>query len=151
MAMQIRSPAFVDGSTIPRKYTRDGENCSPPLEWSGAPRETRSFIVVMEDPDAPSGTFRHWAVYDLTPANTALAESATVEAVGEAVNDFGNRGYDGPEPPRGHGLHHYHIRVAALDVDHLPVKPTARVSEVWNAARSHVLDQAEIVGTYRRG
>lgn len=149
--MQIRSPAFAEGSTIPRRYTRDGDNLSPPLEWSGAPRETRSFIVLMEDPDAPRGTFRHWAVYDLRPDTTALPEAATAEPAGEGVNDFGNRGYDGPEPPKGHGLHHYHIRVAALDVDHLSVRATAKVDEVWKAARSHILDQAETVGTYRRG
>lgn len=150
MAMQIRSPAFVDGSTMPRKFTRDGDNHSPPLEWSGAPERTKSFVVTMEDPDAPSGTFRHWAVYDLAPDISSLAEAAAA-AGGEGVNDFGRRGYDGPEPPRGHGLHHYHIRVAALDVDHLPVRPSARVDEVWTAARPHVLDQAEIVGTYMRG
>jgi len=147
--MQIASRAFADGSTMPRRFTRDGDNVSPPLEWSGEPSGTKSFIVVMEDPDAPSGTFLHWAVYDLTPDRHALDEADATEH--EGVNDFGHRGYDGPEPPRGHGLHHYHIRVAALDVDHLPVKSTAKVMEVWAAASRHVLDQAEIVGTYRRG
>lgn len=147
--MQITSPAFADGSTIPRKYTRDGDNLSPPLEWSGAPDNTRSFVVVIEDPDAPSGIFRHWAAYDLPPDRTSLAESTAPDH--EGINDFGNRGYDGPEPPRGHGPHHYHIRVAALDVDHLDVRPTAKVAEVWRAAAPHILDQAEIVATYRRG
>ena len=149
MAMSIHSPAFADGSTIPRKYTRDGDNFSPPLSWSGAPEGTRSFIVVMEDPDAPGGTFRHWAAYDLGPDQTGLPENAQAREVG--VNDFGRPGYDGPQPPKGHGLHHYHVRVAALDVDHLEVKPSARVREIWEAARPHVLDQAEFVGTYMRG
>lgn len=146
MAMQIRSSAFADGATIPRKYTRDGDNLPPPLEWSGAPQATRSFVVVIEDPDAPGGTFRHWAAYDLAPDRTSIGAAADREG----INDFGNRGYDGPEPPRGHGLHHYHIRVAALDVDHLDVRPDARVTEVWQAAAPHVLDQTEIVGTYER-
>ncbi len=108
MAMRLRSPAFEDGSTIPRKYTRDGENRSPPLEWSGAPPGTRSFLVVMEDPDAPSGMFRHWAVYNVPPGDSALPEGAPVEALG--INDFGRRAYDGPEPPKGHGPHRYHTR-----------------------------------------
>jgi Raf kinase inhibitor-like YbhB/YbcL family protein len=149
MAMRLRSPAFEDGSTIPRKYTRDGENRSPPLEWSGAPPGTRSFLVVMEDPDAPSGMFRHWAVYNVPPGNSALPEGAPVEALG--INDFGRRAYDGPEPPKGHGPHRYHIRVAALDIDRLPLRPSVRVVEVWEAAEPHVLDQAEMVGVYRRG
>lgn len=147
--MQIQSPAFTDGSAIPRKYTRDGDNLSPPLQWSGAPEGTRSYVVLIEDPDAPSGTFRHWAAYDLPADRTGLEEAAAPEHLG--VNDFGNRGYDGPQPPRGHGQHHYHIRVAALDVDHLPLKPKAKVDEVWRAAVPHVLDQAEIVGAYVRG
>ena len=147
--MQVTSPAFADGSPIPRKYTRDGDNLSPPLQWSNAPKGTRSFMVLVEDPDAPSGTFRHWAAWDLPADRTALEESAAPEHV--AVNDFGNRGYDGPQPPRGHGLHHYHIRGAALDVDHLDLNPKAKVAEAWQAAAPHVLDQAEIVGTYRRG
>jgi Raf kinase inhibitor-like YbhB/YbcL family protein len=149
MAMQIHSPAFSDGATIPRKYTRDGENHSPPLEWSGAPSGTRSFLVVMEDPDVPTGTFRHWAIFNVPPESSSLPEAASAEAVG--INDFGRRGYDGPQPPRGHGPHHYRIRVAALDVDRLPVRPSVRVVDLWEAAEPHVLEQAEIVGLYGRG
>lgn len=151
MAVQLRSSAFADGGEIPRKYTADGQNVSPPLEWSGVPAGTRSLVVVMEDPDAPSGTFRHWALYDIRPGCTALAEGEWgTETLGHGVNDFGHAQYDGPAPPRGHGTHHYHFRVAALDVDRLPLKGSPSVAEVWRAARPHVLGQAEIVGTYRR-
>lgn len=150
MAMQIRSPAFADGSLIPRQYTRDGRNRSPPIEWSGAPPETRSFLVLMEDPDAPGGTFHHWAVYNLAARNSSLPEAAATGSLGEGINDFGRRGYDGPLPPKGHGLHHYHIRVAALDIDRLPVRSSATVTEIWDVAKPHMLDQAEIIGTYSR-
>lgn len=150
MAMHVHSPTFADGAPIPRKYTRDGRNRSPPIEWSGAPDGTRSFVIVMEDPDAPGGTFRHWALYNLAAANTSLPEGAATGSLGEGINDFGRRGYDGPQPPKGHGTHHYHIRVAALDVDRLPVRPSAKAEEIWEAARPHMLDQAETVGTYSR-
>lgn len=154
MALQVRSPAFEDGGDIPRKYTGDGQNLSPPLEWMGIPPGTGSLLVVMEDPDAPAGTFRHWAIYDIMPTRTQLPEglggSVKAESLGHGVNDFGHARYDGPAPPKGHGVHHYHFRVAALDVQHLAVPPSAKVAEVWEAARPHVLDQAEIVGAYQR-
>lgn len=154
MALEIRSPAFTEGGEIPPKYTADGQNASPPLEWTGAPAGTRSLVVLMEDPDAPAGTFRHWALYDIMPTRKLLPEGVDqgvkTEPLGHGVNDFGHAKYDGPAPPRRHGVHHYHFRVAALDVDHLPVKASPSVTEVWEAAKSHVLDQAEIVGTYQR-
>src|SRR6266545_1804348 len=124
MALEISSTAFAEGSTIPKRYSGDGENLSPPLRWSGAPRKTRSFALVCEDPDAPSGTFRHWAVANIAAAETGMSEGAGRSQNGHdgvARNDFGHTGYDGPAPPRGHGLHHYHFVLAALDVDRLDV------------------------------
>jgi hypothetical protein len=149
--MKLRSPAFADGQQIPRKYTADGDNLAPPLEWSGVPQGARSMVVVVEDPDAPKGTFRHWAVYDVVPAITLLPEGVSEQApLGQAVNDMGHRKYDGPSPPKGHGVHHYHFRVAALDVDRLELGAAPSVAEVWQAAEPHVLAQAEIIGTYER-
>lgn len=154
MALELRSPAFEDGGEIPVKYTGDGRNLSPPLEWSAVPEGTRSLVALMEDPDAPRGTFRHWALYDIAPTRTQLPEGigdgGTAEPPHQGVNDFGHARYDGPAPPRGHGLHHYHFRIAALDVDRLPVPASAKVADVWQAAKAHVLDQAEMVGTYQR-
>src|SRR5437868_1084349 len=97
MMFQLSSPAFAAGSTIPRKYSGDGENLSPPLQWSGAPRETRSFALVCEDPDAPSGTFRHWAVANIAADRTGLSEGAGAQPSSYAFarNDFGHAAYDG--------------------------------------------------------
>jgi hypothetical protein len=148
-AMKISSPAFADGSAIPENFTKNGGNASPPLEWAGAPEGTRSFALVVEDPDAPSGMFRHWAVYDLPAERTSLSENEDVSDFGLGANDFGHNRYDGPKPPPGHGVHHYHFRVAALDTDHLENIPDGATAEaVWNAARRHAIDEAELVGTY---
>lgn len=149
MALKVSSPAFKDGSPIPDKYAKDGDNLSPPLEWAGAPEETRSFALLVEDPDAPSGTFLHWAVYDIPADRTGLGEGVDVSAFGRGINDFGNDRYDGPQPPSGHGVHHYHFRVAALDTDRLEdVTPGAGAMAVWDEALRHVIAEGELIGTY---
>jgi Raf kinase inhibitor-like YbhB/YbcL family protein len=154
MAFTLESPAFSNGGKIPRKYARDGDNISPPLAWRDAPAETKSFTLIVEDPDAPSGTFRHWAVYDIGPDLSRLPEATTAGAktksLGHGVNDFGNPHYDGPQPPKGHGVHHYHFRLAALDTDRLHLPPKAKVEDVWKAAMPHVIAQTELVGTFER-
>ena len=153
MAFSLHSTSFTNGARIPEKYSRDGENLSPAVEWQDAPRSTKSFVVVVEDPDAPRGTFHHWAAYDIDPRTKSLPEgagSASRTKFKMAVNDFGNQRYDGPQPPPGHGTHHYHIRCAALDVDHLKVPANASAADVWEAARAHALAQTEIVGTFER-
>ena len=104
MSLTISSPAFTEGATVPRKYTRDGENQLPPLTWTGAPENTRSFALVVEDPDAPGGTFRHFAVYNIPANQDHLPESmdgGTDHALRYGRNDIGNAGYDGPAPPKG--------------------------------------------------
>jgi len=152
MMFQLSSPAFAAGSTIPRKYSGDGENLSPPLQWSGAPRETRSFALVCEDPDAPSGTFRHWAVANIAADRTGLSEGAGAQPSSYAFarNDFGHAAYDGPAPPRGHGGHHYHFKLAALDTERLNIRPDADASELWRAVQPHIVAEAETIGTYQR-
>jgi Raf kinase inhibitor-like YbhB/YbcL family protein len=152
MAFEISSPAFEGGGPIPPKNTRDGDNLSPPLQWRDVPKATRSLALVIEDPDAPSGTFRHWAVYNIRPMQTALREGlsgAGADTFGYGVNDFGNPRYDGPQPPKGDGPHHYHFRLIALDVPSLDLPPTANVEDVLNAARSHKVDEAELVGLFQ--
>jgi Raf kinase inhibitor-like YbhB/YbcL family protein len=124
------------------------------LRWSGVPDGTRSFVLIVEDPDAPSGTFRHWATYNIPPDRRELAESVETGPDGRALryaaNDFGNARYDGPEPPHGHGPHHYHFRLAALDVPSLSVPAQAGADRLWREARKHVIEEAELVGVYER-
>jgi Raf kinase inhibitor-like YbhB/YbcL family protein len=105
MPLTITSPAFRNGEVIPTRHTRDGENLSPPLEWRGAPPETKSFVLIVEDPDAPSGTFRHWVIYNIPAGEAGLPEWASGHGrggAGEGVNGFRNARYDGPQPPKGY-------------------------------------------------
>lgn len=153
MALTLRSPAFADGGRIPDRFTRRHGNVSPPLEWDGAPASTRSFALIVEDPDAPRGTFRHWAAFDISPDRTRIEEGAGRRSgtLRQGANDFGDAAYDGPEPPEGHGPHHYHFRLAALDVDHLDIGPQQRAEAIWDAARSHLIEETELVGLYECG
>src|SRR5690606_41927134 len=101
MSFSLRSPAFQNGELIPRRYTADGDNVSPPLEWSDPPPGTQSFALIGEDPDAPSGTFRHWGVYHIAGSRRALheaAEQAKAEALRLALNDLSHAPYAGPVP-----------------------------------------------------
>ena len=107
MTFSLRSSAFSKGEPIPAKYTADGENLSPPLEWSDPPAGTKSFALIVEDPDTPSGMFRHWGLYNIMGERTLLPEGVghgpKTEKLGKAVNDFGEPRYRGPAPPKGHG------------------------------------------------
>jgi Raf kinase inhibitor-like YbhB/YbcL family protein len=161
MTLTIHSPAFAEGRAIPRRYTLDGENVSPPLEWSGAPRGVRSYALICEDPDAPSGTFVHWAVCNIPVGQNGLPEGAGAHTGADsrpedgaqlsfAVNDFGHTRYDGPRPPKGHGPHHYHFRLAALDAELIDMPPDTAADELWSAVQPHLIEQAETVGTYQR-
>ena len=153
MPLTLTSSAFAEGQAIPVKYTRDGENLSPPLKWTGAPDDTKSFILIVEDPDAPSGTFRHWAIYNIPADRNELPESVDTgpdHAMRYGKNDFGNARYDGPEPPRGHGVHHYHFRLGALSVPTIQVPAGMGVQDIWSQARKHLIDEATLIGTYER-
>ncbi len=153
MAFTLRSAAFASEQPIPARFTADGENLSPPLEWQDAPAQTRSFVLVLEDPDAPRGTFRHWGLYNIRRDRTALPEGAgrgaPAEEFGTAVNDFGHLRYDGPDPPPGRP-HRYVFRLAALDVARLTLGRNARIAELWSAAQEHVIAEARLTGTYGR-
>ncbi len=149
--MKLRSSAFADGSDVPRRFTCDGDNLSPPLQWSGAPAETRSFVLLCDDPDAPAGTWHHWAVYDIPSTATELALDAAQQAgLKQAVNDFRKTGYGGPCPPHGHGPHHYHFRLLALSTDHLRTRADASCKDVEREARKHLVAEATLVGVYER-
>jgi hypothetical protein len=154
MPLTLASPAFRQGGDIPRKYTCDGENVSPPFAWSGVPEGTRSFLLVCDDPDAPSGVFRHWAAYDIPADWRGLKEGHGPESLADgfrqAINDFGKPGYAGPCPPRRDKPHHYHFRLSALSEETLPVAPSATCDEVAAVAEPYVLEYVELVGLYRR-
>ena len=146
--LNLTSDAFQNGQPIPTQYTCDGADQTPALQWGEPPQGTRSFALVIDDPDAPSGTFRHWGVFDI-PAS-ARSIGGGQRAGTEVSNDFGKPGYGGPCPPKGHGPHHYHFKLFALDVDRLDVSPNAKVVDVESAAQRHAIAQGELIGTYER-
>ena len=152
MTMRLTSAAFANGDEIPARFTCDGQNLSPPLGWSGAPPETRSFAIVCRDPDAPGGVWYHWAAFDIAGTVDGLAEHCRPGSteMRQAVNDFGKSGYGGPCPPRGHGRHHSHFTLTALDVEHLAAPASVHCREVEKTIGAHALATAELVGIYAR-
>ncbi|HEX7019551.1 MAG TPA: YbhB/YbcL family Raf kinase inhibitor-like protein [Gemmatimonadaceae bacterium] len=157
MALKIESSAFADQGEIPRKYTCDGDDRSPPLRWSGAPHGTRSFALIVQDPDAPDPaapkmTYVHWVLYDLPADCTGLPEDVSTNGLPrgtrEGVNDWKRTGYGGPCPPVGR--HRYYFRLFALDTM-LGDLGKARRDDVEKVLRDHVLDHAELMGTYQHG
>jgi len=152
-ALKVTSAAFEEGQPIPAKYTCDGRDMSPSLQWSGAPPGTQSFALICEDPDAPGGTWTHWVLYDLPATVTELPENVRrVEAPPsggrQGVNSFKRTGYGGPCPPEG-SAHRYYFRVYALDSD-LKLKPKARREDLERAMAGHILAQGQLMGTYQR-
>lgn len=154
MTLHLSSSAFSDGQPIPVEYTCDGKNISPPLHWEGVPEGTRSLALVCCDPDAPAGTWHHWAVYNLPPTLTNLPANFSVQAdikgVVQGVNDFGDVGYGGPCPPSGHGLHHYRFHLLALNISDLQLLDDCDCCDIGDAANEHVIEKAALVGTYTR-
>lgn len=154
MPLMLVSPAFAPGGQIPTEYTCDGADISPPLSWSGVPSGTRSLVLVVEDPDAPSGVFRHWAAFDIPPNLGGLAagygRNRPATGFREARNGFGQADYGGPCPPKGHGTHHYHFRLLAISRPTLDLTPSATAADVLAAARSYAIQQTELTGTYQR-
>jgi Raf kinase inhibitor-like YbhB/YbcL family protein len=146
-AMTLTSNAFATGASIPVKYSCDGDDVSPPLAWSGAPVATKSFALIVDDPDAPGGTFTHWVLFDMPSATTTLGEGTTGVGV-SGNNGFGAAKYGGPCPPKGKGLHHYSFRIHALDVATLGPKEGASRAEVDAALTGHVLAKGDLNGTF---
>jgi Raf kinase inhibitor-like YbhB/YbcL family protein len=148
----LKSSAFDDGAAIPRQFTGEGEDVSPPLDWSDPPSGTRSFVVLCDDPDAPSGTWHHWAVYDIPPGCNALPAAAAAARHGyrQALNDFGKPGYGGPFPPRSDGPHHYRFHLLALSAGHLEVRKDPSCHQVEREARRHLIAEAVLTGLYER-
>ena len=151
--MQLTSSAFQHEGKIPARFTCDGENQSPEFSWRDAPAETKFFALIMHDPDAPRpGGFTHWVLYDIPASNGAIMphvpRQERVAGTGvQGKNDAGKIGYMGPCPPSG--THRYFVRLYALDKE-LKLNPGATREEVERAIRGHVLEQAELMGTYAR-
>jgi Raf kinase inhibitor-like YbhB/YbcL family protein len=152
--MWLQSSAFDEGAAMPRQFTREGEDRSPPLEWKDSPAETRSFVILCDDPDAPSGMWHHWAAYDIPVQRTELPTGAATQAAShgfqQALNDFGQPGYGGPYPPRNDGPHRYRFHLLALSVAHLDVRKNPSCQQVEREARKHLLAEAILTGTYER-
>jgi len=149
MIFTLILPAFADGGLIPAKFTCEGANVSPELRWNAAPANTHSYVLIVDDPDAPVGVFTHWVLFDITADRLSLAEGASAIGV-SGKNDFGRAGYGGPCPPRGHGPHRYYFTLYALDVASLKLRAGASRREVETALRGHVLAQAQYMGRYER-
>jgi len=151
MAFKVMSNAFAEGATIPKIHTCDGADLSPALEWSGEPAKTGSFALIVDDPDAPVGTWNHWLLWDIPATAHTLAQGFKPGQAGvSGVNDFGMPGYGGPCPPRGHGVHRYFFKLMAVDVPALGLNAGARRAELDRALKGHVLEEARYMGRYER-
>jgi Raf kinase inhibitor-like YbhB/YbcL family protein len=157
MSLTLRSSSFAPNQPIPRKYTCEGGDVSPPLAWSGAPAATKSFALIVDDPDAPDPkaprmTWVHWVLYNLPPSAAALAEAVAPDALPagtrQGTNDWKRTGYGGPCPPIGR--HRYFHKLYALDVV-LPDLGAATKAQIEQAMQGHVLGHTELVGTYQKG
>lgn len=145
--MKITSPAFEHNQSMPRKYTCDGENVNPPLLFSEIPDNTKSLVLIVDDPDAPSKVWVHWVVFNIDSTISELPENTVPKAGTEGLTDFGKPGYGGPCPPSG--THHYLFKLYALD-SILDISQNSDKKAVEEAMQGHILDSAELVGLYER-
>ena len=145
--MKIESPVFSNNQSIPPKYTCDGENINPPLKISNVPEEAKSLVLIVDDPDAPMGTWVHWTVWNISPQTKEIPEGAKLEGAVEGVTDFGSSGYGGPCPPSG--KHRYFFKLYAIDRN-LDLDSSAKKKDIEAAMEGHILEQAQLIGLYER-
>ncbi|MCS7184761.1 MAG: YbhB/YbcL family Raf kinase inhibitor-like protein [bacterium] len=150
--MDLYSRAFENNGLIPKKYTCDGEDISPPLKWSNPPANTKSFALIADDPDAPIGTWVHWVIYNIPADKTELPEGLAKkykleDGTIQGINDFGKYGYGGPCPPSG--THRYFFKLYALDTI-LPEKQNLRKNDLLEMIKGHILAEAQLIGKYFR-
>ena len=151
MAFRVRVLAFDEGATIPQRHTGEGEDLSPAIEWEDLPDGTRSLALLVDDPDAPSGVWTHWLLWDIPSSEHGLAEGFQPGRVGvSGINDFGKEGYGGPMPPMGHGPHRYFFKLYALDMSRLNLHSGTKRWEFEKALRGHVISEAWAMGRYER-
>lgn len=148
-AMKLTSSAFTDGGNLPSKYTCDGKSISPPIQWQNAPVNTKSFVLIYDDPDAPAGTWDHWVLYNLPPTTNALAEGITTLPPGTkvGVNSWPNANYGAPCPPSGE--HRYIFHLYALDII-LTLSGSVTSKTLRQAMQGHILATSELMGRYQR-
>lgn len=145
--MKITSSAFSNNTKIPAKYTCDGENINPSLSFLDVPESTKSLVLIVDDPDAPSKTWVHWVVYNINPDVTEIEKDSVPEDSIEGITDFGKPGYGGPCPPSG--THRYFLKLYALDtILDLPQNATKQMVE--DKMEKHIIDKAELIGLYSR-
>ncbi len=157
MNLTIQSPAFADNAVIPKRFTGDGEDVSPQLRWSDLPDGVKELALIVDDPDAPTPEpWVHWVIYKIPATATGLPENiaktaalTAPEGALQGKNSWGNIGYGGPAPPRGHGVHHYHFKLYALDTA-LSVQSGLTKTQLLAAMTGHILAEGELVGTYQR-
>lgn len=157
MKFELRSKAFDINSPIPRRYTGEGDDISPSMEWQNLPEGTKELALVCDDPDAPTvQPFVHWLIYKLNPSLNGLPEGVSrgerpyeVRGAVQGLNSFDRIGYGGPMPPEGHGVHRYHFKLYALDKE-LPDKPGMDKIQLIKEMEGHILKKTELVGTYKR-
>jgi len=152
MDIKITSSAFQDGGLIPAKYTCDGADVSPPLQWDTVPEGTKSIALICDDPDAPMGTFVHWVIFGLPAETRQLAEKVPADktlpsGARQGTSDFGRVGYGGPCPPSG--THRYFFKIYALDTK-VDLPAGARKSDLLKAMQGHILSQGQLIGKYKR-
>ena len=145
--MKITSPVFQNNSYLSAKYTCDGENINPPLQIEEVPTGTQSLILIVDDPDAPSGTFLHWLIWNINPDTSVIEENSLPVGAKQGRNDFGKNNYNGPCPPSG--THRYFFKIYALDKK-LDLPEGASLNQVLQAIQNHLLDEAQLVGLYQR-
>jgi len=151
VAFKVIAEGFTEKANIPDRFTCDGENTAPVLRWAGEPSGTRSFALIMDDPDAPGGTWNHWLLWDIPASVHSLPDGSAKTSQGTpGTNDFGKRGYGGPCPPRGGGWHRYFFRLFALDTPSLGLPEGAKRAALERALKKHVVAEASYMGLYER-
>jgi len=146
-SMKISSPAFENNQFIPVKYTCDGEDINPPLQIENVPKEAKSLVLIVDDPDAPIGVWSHWVLFNIDPSVQFIEENSFPEGAVQGLNDFKKHSYGGPCPPSG--THRYYFRLYALDTI-LDLSSKATREDVLKAIKDHVLASAELIGLYQR-
>lgn len=144
--MTLNSGAFRNESAIPDRYSKKGGNVSPPLSWTGVPNDTRSLVLIVDDPDAPKGLFTHWIVYGIDPVTREFPENQLPEGATQGVNGFGETGYGGPQPPSG--THRYFFHLYALDTDS-DMPPGLSRQEIDGLIEGHVIEEGTLMGRYQ--
>jgi Raf kinase inhibitor-like YbhB/YbcL family protein len=143
--MKITSTAFNEGEMIPSVYTADGNDVNPPLEISDIPEATQTMVLIVDDPDAPAGTWLHWLVFNIPKNKTVIEENSVPGTLG--INDFKKVQWGGPSPP--HGKHRYFFKIFALD-NKIDMGEGVFLNDIEKAMKDHILDQAELMGVYER-